>query len=342
MKNKILNSPELHEDLKKETIWVFLGGPCQGSENWQNQFSQEFPDLGVTICNPRRENMGDGPEYYSEQLEWERTHLEASDILAFWFAPKAFDVPGRDYGQTTRYELGEWITKSKDSGKTMVLGIDQSIPGRRYFLEKAFGCPWIKIVESWSEFLNVTEIEVKVRRSLTAETWFTSDTHFGSERALALSKRPFVGVSEMDWTMIRNWNSRVHPGDNVWHLGDFGDSEVLRWLNGKITIIRGNYEENDPGLVEAIESRGISCLDGPITFGFYKGLTLGLSHRPSQGQQAGTDFSLFGHTHGRQMAKDWPGLDVGQDAHHFKPINFDDIHFWYNAITQHYDSENWL
>ena len=340
MKNKILNSPKLHEDLKKETLWIFLGGPCQGSEDWQRQFTLEFPSLGVTICNPRRENMGDGPEYYAEQLEWERTHLEASDILAFWFAPKAFDVPGRDYGQTTRYELGEWITKAKMSRKSMVIGIDPSISGRRYFLEKATGCSWIHIVDSWGEFKSVVETEARLKLG-SDELWFTSDTHFGSDRALSLSKRPFMNTNEMDWTMIRNWNSLVAPGNRVWHLGDFGNPEILRWLNGNITVICGNYEEDDRSIIDAIEDHGVLCLEQPAILK-HKDLTLGMSHRPSQGQQAGTNFSLFGHTHGRQMAKDWPGLDVGQDAHHFKPVGFEDIHFWYNGIIHHYDSENWL
>jgi len=341
MKNKILNSPELHEDLKKETVWVFLGGPCQGSENWQSRFSQEFPDIGITICNPRRENMGDGPEYYSEQLEWERTHLEASDILAFWFAPKAFDVPGRDYGQTTRYELGEWITKAKESRKTMVLGIDQSIPGRRYFLEKASGCPWIHVVDSWDQFKEVVNREAAIKM-ISGTWWFTSDTHFGSERALKLSVRPFMDVSEMDWTMIRNWNSVVGPNDFVCHLGDFGNPEVLRWLNGRIRLCLGNYEESDPENLEELERREVLVFETGQVLNETPVVALRLSHRPSDAKIDKNIFSLFGHTHGRQTIKDWPGLDVGVDAHHFRPVSLDGILFWYAGITEHYDSENFL
>ena len=37
--------------------------------------------------------------------------------------------------------------------------------------------------------------------------WFaTSDTHFGAERTLELSRRPFRNVGEMDLTLISNWN----------------------------------------------------------------------------------------------------------------------------------------
>ena len=34
--------------------------------------------------------------------------------------------------------------------------------------------------------------------------YFTSDTHFGSERTLELSRRPFNSVFEMDETIIKN------------------------------------------------------------------------------------------------------------------------------------------
>lgn len=70
--------------------------------------------------------------------------------------------------------------------------------------------------------------------------WFTSDTHFRSERTLQLSKRPFNSVEEMDQTMINNWNKVVSEHDIVFHLGDFGNYEVSKRLNGNIILIFGN------------------------------------------------------------------------------------------------------
>ena len=35
-----------------------------------------------------------------------------------------------------------------------------------------------------------------------SKIWFTSDTHFSSERTLELSKRPFKSVEEMDKILI--------------------------------------------------------------------------------------------------------------------------------------------
>ena len=49
-------------------------------------------------------------------------------------------------------------------------------------------------------------------------------------------------------------------------------------------------------------------------------------------------FNLFGHIHGRQMIKRY-GLDVGVDAHDFRPISKDEVEFWMNAIKNHYDEE---
>ena len=337
----LLKSPSSHpsEGNKKMTPWIFLGGPAQGSDDWQASFETEFPeDLAETICNPRRESMGDGPEYYSEQLEWERTHLEASDLLCFWFPPKSHDVPGRDYGQTTRYELGEWITKARETGKRMILGVDPSISGRRYFIEKTTGVPGITVVNSWQDFLVEAIAYVRARMS-SREVWFTSDTHFGSERALKLSRRPIGCVSDMDWGLIREWNSRIAPGDDVFHLGDFGDPGALKWLNGNIRLIPGNYEETEgtDGLVQA----GVEILEKSVTYVTPSGMTFGLAHRPSD-CLVGTDFSLFGHIHGRQLVKSWKGLDVGTDGHHFRPVSLSEVLWWREAIIKHYDSEVWL
>lgn len=78
-----------------------------------------------------------------------------------------------------------------------------------------------------------------------SKVFFTADTHFGSERTLTLSRRPFKTVEEMDETLINNWNSVVGKDDIVWHLGDFGNYEVVKRLNGKINLIWGNYEFNE-------------------------------------------------------------------------------------------------
>ena len=71
--------------------------------------------------------------------------------------------------------------------------------------------------------------------------FFTSDTHFGAERTRTLFKRPFSSIKEMDKSIIKNWNKKVKKEDLVYHLGDFGDFNKVKKLNGKIILILGNY-----------------------------------------------------------------------------------------------------
>ena len=172
-----------------------------------------------------------------------------------------------------------------------------------------------------------------------SKTWFTADTHFGHQRTLELSKRPFKTVEEMDNTMIENWNSVVSDVDTVYHLGDFGDYKVREKLNGNISLVLGNYERSD------IE-KGLVTLDDLFdTFeSVYKQIdiarinnnTYQMVHEPSFG---GSDkFKLFGHIHKLQMVKR-NALNVGVDCHNFTPISIETVEFYRNAIENHYDEE---
>jgi len=164
--------------------------------------------------------------------------------------------------------------------------------------------------------------------------WFTSDTHFGSKRTLLLSKRPFSSVKEMDETMIKNWNALVKENDTVFHLGDFGDLEVAKKLNGHIEFIKGNYEKtiDETSLLSAFKS---VSLYKSLSVG---GLTLMMVHEPLKANTfpVKSDFTLFGHIHNLQKVKR-DGLNVSMDAHHFRPINVEDVIFYKNAIMTHYD-----
>jgi calcineurin-like phosphoesterase family protein len=70
-----------------------------------------------------------------------------------------------------------------------------------------------------------------------SKTFFTADTHFGSERTLTLSRRPFDNVEEMNRNLIEQYNKLVSDDDTVYHLGDFGDYSFAKQLSGKIVLI---------------------------------------------------------------------------------------------------------
>jgi calcineurin-like phosphoesterase family protein len=85
---------------------------------------------------------------------------------------------------------------------------------------------------------------------MSHNVWFTSDTHFGHANVIRYSNRPWSMVNEMNDGIIERWNSRIKPGDTVYHLGDFCLTkrvdvidEWLGRLNGEIRLIRGNHDQ---------------------------------------------------------------------------------------------------
>ena len=76
--------------------------------------------------------------------------------------------------------------------------------------------------------------------------FYTSDLHFGDERILRLSCRPFASVEEMDAVLIRNWNQTVSEEDTVYILGDlaFNDeaAQKVKELKGRKTLLLGNHD----------------------------------------------------------------------------------------------------
>ena len=170
---------------------------------------------------------------------------------------------------------------------------------------------------------------------------FTSDTHFGMERTLKLSRRPFKSVKQMDKVLIKNWNKKVAKGDTVYHLGDFGNKNIVKKLHGKVILILGNYEERE--LKEQYNNNFDAYKSYLIDLGFYDvirhDLTLTfndeqyyLTHKPLDCKS--NMFNLFGHIHGQQKVKEF-GYDVGVDANFFYPCTLDDVFFWQNSVKIH-------
>ena len=177
--------------------------------------------------------------------------------------------------------------------------------------------------------------------------YFTSDTHFGQQRTLELSRRPFTCIEEMDRTMMANWNSIVGKDDIVIHLGDFGNYDMVKQLNGNIYLILGNYERKDikEGKITLgkLHELGFKAISKPEVNRLYakftdsecnKDLYVAMMHEPEHYDKS--YFNLFGHIHGRQMCKRF-GLDVGVDCHHFRPISIHDVLFYKEAIEKYYD-----
>lgn len=179
--------------------------------------------------------------------------------------------------------------------------------------------------------------------------FFTADEHYGSERALSLSRRPFATVEEMDEYIVKCHNLKVSNDDIVIHNGDFGNYDIVKQLNGTHILRLGNYEIDDiekkyggdfkkfvfdmvdRGFTEVIHNN-ISYITITIDG---EEVLMAMTHKPEDCDK--DEFNLFAHIHGRQKVKRY-GLDVGVDANHFFPMSEDDIAFTYTAIKKYYDN----
>lgn len=180
-----------------------------------------------------------------------------------------------------------------------------------------------------------------------ADTWFTSDTHFGHRAMVEREWRPqFATVAEMDEALIENWNETVTPGDTVWHLGDVGlghDAHILgcvRRLNGTIHLVPGNHDSVWPGHRQAhkFQQQWLEEFDSiqPYARRRIAGQNVMLSHFPYDGDHQ--DFERFsqyrlrdeglalihGHVH-----KEWQvrgrQVNVGVDVWDLRPVHLDQL-----------------
>ena len=108
----------------------------------------------------------------------------------------------------------------------------------------------------------------------TIKTWFTSDTHFSHPSILYFhpKRRMAAGIAleelqadkktaieKHDEWLIDLWNKTIKKQDNIYILGDFclGNRErteqILKRLNGKKYLIRGNHDKSCKGLENYFE-----------------------------------------------------------------------------------------
>lgn len=146
----------------------------------------------------------------------------------------------------------------------------------------------------------------------------TSDLHLGHENIILYCNRPFKNITEMDYTLINNWNSVVAWDDTVIHVGDFsfGNSQnYISRLNGNIIFIKGNHDDVSLTRIENLHFK-------------YGGLDIFMAHDPSLAFISPSNYMLCGHIHGlfkEIKTKTKHIINVGTDVWNYKPINIEDI-----------------
>lgn len=164
--------------------------------------------------------------------------------------------------------------------------------------------------------------------------WLTSDTHFNHEGAIRHNNRPWSDVYKMNAGLIENYNSLVSPGDEVYHLGDFGfinqygeDLEaIFSKLNGHKHLIVGNHDEQNKAILKfkwaSVSHYKLLKVGKSAT-----GIRAVLMHYPLETWYHPERYiMLHGHCHGNLKRVIPRRHDVGVDPNGYHPINLENIH----------------
>ncbi|MGD9901051.1 MAG: metallophosphoesterase family protein [Spirochaetales bacterium] len=178
--------------------------------------------------------------------------------------------------------------------------------------------------------------------------YFTADTHFGSEPVRVFNNRPFKNTKQMDRTIIKNWNKVAKNDDTIYHLGDFGNYDIVKKLRGKIILISGNYEVKDAsnfasfsdfrahliskGFFDVIDEKGTD-----ISLPELDANMIHLTHKPLDCNV--NLFNLFGHVHILSAVKEF-GINVGIDCFHYRLADIRELKVYKHAIESGTFDEN--
>jgi len=155
--------------------------------------------------------------------------------------------------------------------------------------------------------------------------YLTSDSHFGHTNIIKYCNRPFKSVTEMDEKMIANWNEKVSPDDDIYHLGDFSmgkesSSKYLERLNGRKHLIWGNHDSKQTReLPQWASSQPYLEINIDKTFIVLCHYAMKVWNRSHKGA-----LMFYGHSH-NSLSGNSQSCDVGVDAFNYKPVALEEI-----------------
>jgi len=153
-----------------------------------------------------------------------------------------------------------------------------------------------------------------------------SDPHFDHANIIRYCNRPFSSTSEMNETMLNNWNNTIKKEDIVLFLGDMaygrGSRKTDHWLtklNGKIYFIKGNHDETS----------NLTTIYNKLIVN-YKGNKFLLVHSPQDVPKTWDGWAICGHHHNNKpefplVNKKAKRINVSVELIDYKPILFDEL-----------------
>lgn len=167
--------------------------------------------------------------------------------------------------------------------------------------------------------------------------FFTADTHFSDTSTLMATGRPFKDVTEMNITLVDNWNKVVRPEDTVYILGDFGLFDYAKFLNGEKKLIKGNREYSTPD--SKLKEHFDHVYTNEVVRINAENYTIYMTHKPiclPNKKLTEDTIQLFGHVHRTALYRPY-GLNVGVDVHYYTPVSLDEVIQRCEFIRTYYD-----
>lgn len=166
--------------------------------------------------------------------------------------------------------------------------------------------------------------------------FLTSDSHLGHFNICKYCHRPFQSRSEMDQTLIKNWNAVVPEDGIVVHCGDFmlphnedikEYNKYLNQLHGRVLLLRGNH---DIASLDWVSDKLIAVRDQVMIV--VDGVKIFAQHYPCAAFNG--DYHVYGHIHTladgtcygidgdvtKVMGKNT--YDVGVDQNGYTPVSY--------------------
>lgn len=122
--------------------------------------------------------------------------------------------------------------------------------------------------------------------------YFISDLHFGHNNILKFERTEFETIAEHDQHIIDTINKKVKMTDTLYILGDVGNVDKVRYLNGRKILLMGNHDTQSSGVYRAFFSE-------VYEYPFYFNKRILLSHHPHP-VDSGT-LNVHGHLHGSHL-----------------------------------------
>ncbi len=176
----------------------------------------------------------------------------------------------------------------------------------------------------WKDFIKT--ISTAPTDLYKPKLFFISDTHFSQINKVRTKEFMIGPADQTDHEYIKNWNSVVGKNDIVYHLGDFGNYNIIKQLRGNVILICGNYEMQDikNSNFETFKQNLINLgfkdvvLDGIVLDKKTLGIPIYLTHKPENTKS--NMFNLFGHVHSLKPLKK-NGFNVCAEYHNFTPLS---------------------